>query len=152
MRKTMKRWRCFFTCLTTRAVNVEVVPSLEAETCLTAITRFIARRGKPATFLSDNGTNFVGAAKEMRGCINAWIHSDIEKSLAQKDIKWKFNPPGDPPSGGICERLVRSFKKAMIALLDGRSLTDDVLITTMYLVEQTLIARPSTSVSDDPDD
>ena len=43
-------------------------------------------------------------------------------------------------------------KKAMIAVLDGRSLTDDVLITTMCLVEQTLNARPLTSVSDDPDD
>ena len=40
----------------------------------------------------------------------------------------------------------------MIAVLDGRSLRDDVLITTMCLVEQTLNARPLTSVSDDSDD
>ena len=111
MRKTMKRWCCLFTCLTTRVVHIEVVPSLEAETCLTAITRFIARRGKPATILSNNGTNFVGAAKEMRDCINAWNLSEIEMSLPQKDIKWKFNPPGAPHFGGIWERLVRSCKK-----------------------------------------
>ena len=152
MRKTMKRWCCLFACLTIRAVHIEVVPSLEAETCLNAITRFIARRGNPATILSDNGTNFVGAAKEMRDCIIAWNQSDIENSLAQKDIKWKSNPPGAPQFGGIWERLVRSCEKAMIAVLDGRSLTDDVLITTMCLVEQTLNARPLTSVSDDPDD
>ena len=84
MRKTMRRCCCLFTCLTTRAVHIEVVPSLEAETCLTAITRFIAQRGKPATILSDNGMNFVGAAKEMRDCLNAWNLSDIEMSLAQK--------------------------------------------------------------------
>ena len=143
MRRTMKRWCCLFTCLTTRAVHIEVVLSLEAETCLIAIT---------ATILSDNGTNFVGAAKEMRDCINAWNQSDIENSLAQKDIKWKFNPPGAPHFGGIWERLVRSCKKTMIAVLDGRSLTDDVFITTMCLVQQTLNARPLTSVSDDPDD
>ena len=86
MRKTVKRWCCLFTYLTTRAVHI-VVPSLEAETCLSTITRFIARRGQPATILSDNGTNFVGVAKEMRDCINAWNQSDIEESLAQKDIK-----------------------------------------------------------------
>ena len=40
----------------------------------------------------------------------------------------------------------------MIAVLDGQSVTDDVLITTMCLVDQTLNARPLTSVSDDPDD
>ena len=111
MRKTRKRWCCFFTCLTTRAVHIEVVPSLEAETCLTAITRFTARRNKPAIILSNNGTNFVGAAKEMRDCINAWNQPDIETSLAQKDIKWKFNPPGAPHYGGIWERLVRICKK-----------------------------------------
>ena len=48
--------------------------------------------------------------------------------------------------------VVRSCKKAMIAVLDGRYLTGDVLITTMCLVEQTLNARPLTSVSDNPDD
>ena len=152
MRKTMKRWCCLFTCLTTRAVHIEIVPSFEAETCLTAISQFIARRRKPATILSDNGTNFVGAAKEMRDCINAWNQSDIETSLAQRNIKWKFNTPGAPHFGGIWERLVRSCKKAMIAVLVGRSLTDEVLITTMCLVELTLNARPLTSVGDDPDD
>ena len=40
----------------------------------------------------------------------------------------------------------------MIAVLDGRSMADDVLITTMGLVKQRLNARPLTSVSDDPDD
>ena len=71
LRKNMKRWCCLFTCLTTTAVHIEVVPSLEAETSLTAITGFIARRGKHATILSDNPTNFAGAANEMRDCINA---------------------------------------------------------------------------------
>ena len=53
MRKSMKGWYCLFTCLTTRAVHVEVVLSLEADACLAAITRFIARRGKPNIILSD---------------------------------------------------------------------------------------------------
>ena len=87
MRKSMKRWCCLFTCLTTRAVYIEVVPSLEADACLAAITRFIARRGKPNIVLSDNGTNFVGAAREMREWIEAWNQSDIEQHLAQKQIK-----------------------------------------------------------------
>ena len=92
MRKSMKRWCCLFTCSTTRAVHIEVVPSLEADACLAAITKFIAR-GKPNIILSDNGTNFVGAAREMRERIEAWNQSDIEQYLAQKQIKWKFKSP-----------------------------------------------------------
>ena len=75
----------------------------------------------------------------------------IESDLAQKKIVWKFNPPGAPHFGGIWERLVQSFK-VMIAILDNRSLTDEVLSTTMCLVEQTLNARPMTALSDDPED
>ena len=40
----------------------------------------------------------------------------------------------------------------MIAILDNRSLTDEVLSSKMCLVEQTLNARPLTAVSDHPED
>ena len=149
--KSKKRWCCLFTCLTTRAVHVEVVPSLEADACLAAITRFIARRGKPNIILNVNGTNVVGAAREMREWIEGWNQSDIEQSLAQKQIKWKFNHPG-APHFGVWERMVRSCKKTMMEMVGNRTMTDDVLSATMCLVEQILNSRPLTSVSDDPED
>ena len=43
-------------------------------------------------------------------------------------------------------------QKASVAVLEGRSLTDDVLTTTMCLLEHTLNATPLTSASEDPDD
>ena len=116
------------------------------------MTRFIARRGYPNTIISDNGTNFVGAAIELKSFKNEWVKAKIESDLAQKKIVWKFNPPGAPHFGGIWERLVQSCKKVMIAILDNRSLTEEALSTTMCLVEQTLNARPLTAVSDDPED
>ena len=84
--------------------------------------------------------------------MNEWYKAKIESDLAQKKIVWKFNPPGAPHFGGIWERLVQSCKKVMIEILDNRSLTGEVLSTTMCLVEQTLNARPLTAVSDDPED
>ena len=83
--------------------------------------------------------------------MNEWDKDKIESDLAQKKIFWKFNPPGAPHFGGIWERLVQSCKNVMIAILDSRSLTDEVFSTTC-LVEQTLNARPLTAVSDDPED
>ena len=93
----------------------------------------------------------MGAAREWREWIEVWNQSDIEQSLDQKQIKWKFNPPGAPHFGGVWERMVRSCKKVMMTIVGNRTLTDDVLSTTMCLVEQILNSRPLTSVSDDPE-
>ena len=63
-RRQEKRWCCLFTCLAIRAVHLEVVPGLDSDSCLNAIARFIARRGKPKSNLSDKGTHFVGAERK----------------------------------------------------------------------------------------
>ena len=65
-RTTEKRWGVLFTCLTTRAVHVEIVPSMDASSCVMGVERFVSRRGTPAIIWSDNGTNFVGTEKELR--------------------------------------------------------------------------------------
>ena len=151
-RRNEKRWCCLFTCLTVRAVHIEIVPKPDTDSCLNAILRFIARRGKSVKMITANGTNFVGAQKELAEYIAAWNKEQIEEHLIQKGIRWKFNSPAAPHFGGVWEILISSFKKAMYAVLGNRSVTEDVLSTTMYLVEQTLNARPLTPVSSDATD
>ena len=70
-RSTEKRWGFLFTCLTTRAVQIEVVPSLDTSSCVMGVERFISRRGTPTNIMSDNGTNFVGAQKELLACVES---------------------------------------------------------------------------------
>lgn len=60
-RSVVKRYGCLFTCLTVRAVHVEVAHSLDTDTFINALQRFICRRGRPEVIRSHNGTNFVGA-------------------------------------------------------------------------------------------
>ena len=88
----------------------------------------------------------------MRAYIVEWNEQAIEERLLQEEIDWKFNPPAAPHFGGAWERLVRSCKKAMYAVLGTRSVTEDVLSTTMCLVEQILNGRPLTPVSSDVSD
>ena len=64
--RNKKRWRCLFTCLTMRAVHIE------GNSCRNAIMRFIARRSKTSTIISDTGTNFVGAERKFAEYIAAW--------------------------------------------------------------------------------
>ena len=85
-RRNEKRWCCLFTCLTVRAVHIEVVPKIDTDSCLNAIMRFIARRGKPSTMISDNGTNFVGAKRKFcRICC----------SMEQKEDRRSFDSTRD---------------------------------------------------------
>ena len=151
-RTTEKRWGFLFTCLTTRAVHVEIVPSMDASSCVMGVERIVFRRGTPTIIWSDNGTNFVGAEKELRENIEKWNTINIAVELAHKGIKWRFNPPSAPHQGGIWERIVRSFKRVLYTILGTRRLTDEVLSTTFCLVEHALNSRPLTPVSADPSD
>ena len=126
--------------------------SMDASSCVMGVERFVSRRGTPAIIWSDNGTNFVGAEKELRENIEKWNTINIAVELAHKGIKWRFNPPSAPHQGGIWERLVRSFKRVLYTILGTRRLTDEVLSTTFCLVEHALNSRPLTPVSADPSD
>ena len=65
-RSRVKRWVVLFTCLTIRAVHVEVVHSLSTESCIMNIRRFIGRRGPSSEIHSDNGTNFYGVSRVLQ--------------------------------------------------------------------------------------
>ena len=56
-RSTEKRWGFLFTCLTTHAVNFEVVSSRETSNCVNGIERFVFRRVVPSVLWLNNGTN-----------------------------------------------------------------------------------------------
>ena len=153
LRSKVKRWGCLFTCLVTRAVHIEVSPSLEADDFINVLNRFINRRGNPEIIRSDCGTNFVGATNELKKEIERMDNLKISKSLQQKEIKWKFNPPDAPHMGGVWERLIRSIKTTLsVILCESAILNDFTLQTVLTEIEAILNSRPLTYNSDDPND
>ena len=78
-RTTEKRWGFLITCLPTRAVYIEIVPSMDLISCVIGVERFVSCRGTPAIIWSDNGTNFVGAEKELRQNIEKWNTINIRR-------------------------------------------------------------------------
>lgn len=107
-RGTVKRCAVIFTCLAVRAVYLEVASSLVTDSFVNALRRFIARHGQVVELRSDNGTNFVGAERELRGAIERWNHAQINNTLIQKGITWIFNPPSGSHHSGVWDRLIRS--------------------------------------------
>ena len=136
-----KRWCCLFTCLTTCCVHLEVVSSMDTDDFVMCLRRFINRRGEVKEIRGDNGSNFVGAQRELK-----------ESELIQRGCKWIFQPPTASSMSGVWERLVRSAKTVLKAILGARVVTDVVLQTLLTEVERVLNGRALTANSDDPSD
>ena len=151
-RGTAKRYGCIFSCLSTRAVHIEISHSMDSDSFLMALHRFIARRGKPAKIFSDNGRNFVGAEKELRQAIKELNSKKVNDALLIEAIEWHFIPPHAPHMGGVWERLVRSVKTVLKSLVKQELLTDEQLVSFVCEVEKVLNDRPLTVVSSDPRD
>ncbi|XP_062620585.1 uncharacterized protein LOC134282159 [Saccostrea cucullata] len=153
-RSIIKRYGVIFTCLSSRAVHLEVAFSLDTDSCIDAIRRLIARRGKPTYILSDNGTNLVGAERELRTALNSWNMNRISSQLLQSGIEWSFNPPAASHFGGVWERLIRIVRKIMYSVLHEQTihLDDEGLLTLVCEIEAIMNGRPLTEASDDPND
>jgi hypothetical protein len=151
-RARLKKWGCLFTCLVTRAVHVELADSLEADDLILVLRCFIGRRGRPQEIYSDNATNFHGADNELNQALSSLDQDKISEFLLKSAIQWKFIPPHAPHFGGAWERLVRSIKSALKAVLKEQCVTESVLRTTMIEVESVVNGRPLTYSSCDPND
>ncbi|KAL5022237.1 hypothetical protein ScPMuIL_001392 [Solemya velum] len=151
-RSCVKRYGCLFTCLATRALHIEIAHSLETDSFIAALHRFISRRGRPEAIFSDNGSNFKGADRELRDALKTWNQCKISKVLCLQEIQWHFNTPTASHMGGVWERLIRSVRQILRVMLKEQLVSDETLLTVMAEVEKILNDRPLTFVSDDPDD
>ncbi|XP_062704081.1 uncharacterized protein LOC134286482 [Aedes albopictus] len=145
-RRSEKRWGMLATCLTTRAIHIEVACTLNTDSCVMALRNFISRRGKPRTIYSDRGTNFVGANRELKEAECTINQDKLMTEFVDAETSWKFLPPSSPHMGGSWERLIGCVKKNLMGILSMRRLTDEVLRNLLTEVENTVNSRPLTHV------
>ena len=142
-RSLVKRYGIIFTCLAIRIVHIEVVHSLETDSFLLALRRFIVRRGQVKEIRSDNGTNFTAGERDLWWSIGVWNQERNHESLLQKDIKWTFNPAYGSHHSGVWERCIRTTRKILNALLKQQTLDNKALVTLMCEVESIINGRIS---------
>lgn len=146
-----KRLAIMFTCLTTRAVHIELVESMSSSSFINASRRFIALRGNVSELRSDHGTNFIGATEDLN--IDVML-GPVKHFLDQSRIKWIFNAPHSSHKGGVWERMIGVTRRILDFLLlgpKGTNPTYDVLSTLMAEVTAIINSRPITTISNDPD-
>ncbi|KAL2102335.1 hypothetical protein ACEWY4_001503 [Coilia grayii] len=151
-RSVVKRYGVLFTCLVSRAIHLELAYSLDTDSCISALRRFMCRRGQVQEMFSHNGTNFVGAERELRESLTHLNHGKIHQHLSTEGIRWSFNPPFGSHHGGAWERLIRTIKKVLYSTVKQQTLDDESLQTVLCEIETILNDRPLTAVSDDARD
>ena len=97
-----------FVSLFVKAVHLEPVTELTTSVFIATLRRFIARRGMPSTLWSDNGTKFVGAAKEIRKLVS---DPELRDHCTTQGIQWKFIPEYAPYFRGLWDAAVKSFNQ-----------------------------------------
>lgn len=93
-----KCYVALYTCATSRAVHLDLLPDMTAEELKGSLTEFIARRGRPAMIVSDNAKTFVAIAKWLRNLKRSQVLNDY---LARREIRWRFNLARSPWLGGF---------------------------------------------------
>ena len=156
-RKQVKRYGVLFTCMASRAIHLETPCSLETDSFINALRRFVCRRGPIRQLRSDQGTNFVGAKRELKACLAELDQSKISSELLKINCDWfhfKMNVPSASHMGGVWERQIRSVRNVLSALLqsNGSQLDDESLRTLMCEAESIVNSRPlAIDTLSDPD-
>ncbi|XP_033229696.1 uncharacterized protein LOC117181241 [Belonocnema kinseyi] len=92
--KRVKSYVAVYVCMATKAVHLELVGDLTTEAFIGSLKRFFARCGKSKSMSSDNGTNFVGASrelKELHKLVSSKQHNEIDDHFLQnQEIKWNL--------------------------------------------------------------
>ena len=149
-RSDRKRYGVLFTCLSSRAVHIEVANTLSTDSFINALRRLIAIRGPIRQLRSDRGTNFVGAESELKEAMDQMDHDNVRGFLLEENcdyIEFKMNTPCSSHMGGVWERQIRTVRSVLTSLMSdsGTQLDDESLRTFMHEAAAIVNGRPLTA-------
>ena len=151
-----KTYICLFICMATKAVHLEVVRDLSSAGFLAAVRCFVACRGCPETLTTDNGTNFIGAQKELKGLydiLNApCVQNAVNHYSTAQNIKWSHTPARSPNFGGLWEAAVKSMKLLLTKVIGPNNLFIAELYSLTVEIEAALYSRPLIPIDSVADD
>ena len=127
-----KVYIALYTCRSSRAVHLDVVPHLSAETFIRSFKRFSCRRGIPRLVVSDNAKTFKTSARFLSSIFEL---PEVQSFLLNHKVKWRFNLEKAPWWGGFFERMIRCVKRCLKKILNNAKLTYEELLTAVVEIE-----------------
>ena len=144
-RNTLKRYGALCTCLASRAIHIEMIKSMDTDSFILALRRFIGRRGNIRKIRCDN---FVGAERERASRMLEGGQSEESLGILLQNsadwIHWKRNPPLASHMGGVWDRQIRSARNILSPFMktQGASLDKESLNTLFVEVKGVVNSRP----------
>lgn len=140
--KIVKVYLALFICMAIEVVHIEIVSDLTSDYFLTALDRFVARRGILSDLYSDCGTNYVGAARQLK----LLFHNELVQNKVSNHVScnWHFNSPATPHFGGLWKAAIKSVKFHLKRVISTQILTYEEFLTLAIRVEGILNTRPLT--------
>ena len=147
----VKAYLCVFVDFVVKAVHLEIVSDMTSEAFLAALKRFVSRRGRPRELHSDNGTNFVGANRELQDLCSVLRLKETQESICHyclsNNIEWNFSSERAPNFGGLWEAVVKAAKTHLRKLMRTQKFTYEELATIVTQIEACLNSRPLTPIN-----
>ena len=152
--KTAKHYGVIFTCLNTRSsCAFKVGRRLLNFRVPTSVSQIFSRlEDNLARMFSDNGTQFVGAERELREMVKGWNDQELKDFCAEHGTEWRFITPQAPHQNGTAESLVNSCKIALKKAIGSQVLTPFELHTCLQEVTNLVNQRSIRRSLNDPDD
>ena len=141
-----KSYITIYTCASTRAIHLELVPDMSVISFKNAMIRFVSTRGIPSVIISDNAKTFKRTAEDLNCMIT---RSPTHEFIQENKITWLFYLEKSPWWGGFIERLVQSVKSVLRKSLYRTFLSYDQMTTLMKQIESIVNSRPITHLYDE---
>ena len=141
-----KSYISLYTCASTRAVHLELVPNMNSSSFKNSLIRFISTRGVPHCMISDNAKTFKKTAEDLKCIIS---RSPTREFIEDNKIVWLFYLEKSPWWGGFIERMVGVAKSILRKILYRAFLSYDEMTTLLKEIESIINSRPITYVYND---
>ena len=104
-RNTLQRYGALFTYLASGAIHIKMIKNMDTDSFILELNgRFNGRCGNIRTIRCDNGSNFVGAKRELAKCWKEVSRKILGVFMLQNSadwIHWKRNPALAGHMGGV---------------------------------------------------
>ena len=130
-----------FTCLSVRAIHLELVPDMSTLQFVLAFTRFTNLHGIPTHLYSDNARSFVAASEILQ---KALVSHEYKSTFEPYGIKHIRIPLYSAWVGATWERLIRTVKSCLHKAVGRATVSYFELFTTLSDIQNAVNSRPLT--------